>query len=212
MTGTTHRLRTAAAAAVGLLFVSAALTGTGGQLVRPWFLPVLGLAGVLIVVCASTVARLSTSSMALIILLPVAAAIGVAGQQPTVSDAPLLAMSADGGPQARIGDRPNPLLSGTGGDVDILQVLIASSQLGPAALNGKHVELTAVSDGTGSVSRLAMVCCIADSRRVSLRVQGTLPRKGQWVRLTGDLRAGDSEIVLVADRIQPIRPPSRPVL
>jgi hypothetical protein len=207
-----HRARTVAVASVGLLFVAAAFTGTGGQVVRPWFLPVLGVAGALIVACAASVARQSTSTMALVVLLPLAAWLGVAGQQPAVSAAPLVAISADGGPQQRFGDRPNPLLSGPGGAVDILQVLVATSELGPAALDGKHVELTAVSDGSGSVSRLAMVCCIADARRVRLRVEGSLPRKGQWVRVTGELRAGDSEIVLVAQRIQATRPPSRPVL
>ena len=212
MTAQGWRARTAAVAAVGLLFVGAAFTGTGGQLVRSWFLPVLAVAGVLIVACATTVARQSTMTMAMVFLLPVAAWVGVAGLQPSVSTAPLVAINADGGPQQRFGDRPNPLLSGAGGAVDILQVLIASSELGPAALNGQHVELTGVSDGSGSVSRLAMVCCIADARRVRLRVEGSLPPKGQWVRLTGDLRAGDSEIVLVAEHAQRIRPPSRPVL
>jgi hypothetical protein len=207
-----HGARTAAIVAVGVLFLVAALTGVGGHLVRPWFLPALGVAGVLVVASATIVGRQTTATMALLALLPVAAWIGVAGQQPSVSAAPLAATGADGGPQRRLGDAPNPLLSGSGGRVSILQVLTASSQLGPAALNGRAVEIVGVSDGAGALSRLAMVCCIADARRVTLQVRGELPRKGQWVRLTGHLRAGDREIVLVPDSVESVRAPERPVL
>ena len=212
MTRAAHGARTAAVAAVGVLFLVAALTGAGGHLVRPWFLPALAVAGVLVVASASLVGRQTTSVMALVALLPVAAWIGVAGQQPSVSSAPVAATSADGGPQRRLGDAPNPLLTGAGGAVDILQVLTASSQLGPAALNGRSVEVVAVSDGAHAVSRLAMVCCIADARRVTLQVRGELPREGQWVRITGRLRAGDRELVLVPSTIESVRPPERPVL
>lgn len=212
MTRAAHSARTAAVVAVGLLFLVAALTGFGGHLVRPWFLPALAVAGVLVVASATIVGRQSTATTALLVLLPVAAWIGVAGQQPSVSAAPLAATSADGGPQRRLGDAPNPLLSGSGGAVDILQVLTASSQLGPAALNGRAVEVLGVSDGGKAVSRLAMVCCIADARRVTLQVRGALPREGQWVRVTGHLRAGDRELVLVPDSVEAIRPPERPVL
>lgn len=204
--------RVAAGMAVGLLFVVAAVSGMGAHLVRGWFLPVMAVTGLIVLACVPEAARRTTATGALLLLLPIGAWIGVVGQQPDVSSAPPV-LAADGSTLgARLGDASNPLLSDRGGDVTVLQVMLAVAERGPAALDGRAVTVTAVSDGRGSISRLAMVCCIADARRVPLAVRGALPSNGLWVRVTGHLRVDGSSVVLVADKVHVIGTPDRTVL
>jgi hypothetical protein len=206
------RQRLALTTAVGVVFVVTAMTGLGGHLVRAWFLPVLALTGAVVVACAPEAARRATATGALALLLPLGAWCGVAGQQPDVAAAPPL-LAADGASLgSRLGDGTNPLLSGAGGEVTVLQVLLAATELGPAALDGRGVVVTGVSDGRSSISRLAMACCIADARRVPLTVRGPLPASGTWVRVTGRLRAQGGRVVLVDDRVQTVPAPDRAVL
>lgn len=209
---TAGRRRLIAYLVTGVMFGAIAVTAMGAHLVRGWFLPVVGVTGVAILWCAKPAASRTGIAGSLVLLLPVAAWLGVVGQQPDVSGAPS-AVSADSvGLQRRLGDAANPLLEGKGGSVSVLQVLLAVSQVGPAALDGRQVEIVGVSDGRSSISRLAMVCCIADARRMPLGVRGALPPAGGWVRVTGRLQAKDSSVVLVAEHASSVPTPSRPVL
>jgi len=207
-----RRCRIAIATAVGLLFIATAASSLGAHLVRGWFLPVLAGTGVVVLACVPEAARRTTATGALLLLLPIGAWLGVVGQQPDVAAAPPLVATDGSSMGNRLGAAANPLLTGAGGNVTVLQVLLAQSRLGPAALDGRTVVVTGVSDGRRSLSRLAMVCCIADARRVPLAVRGPLPRAGSWVRVSGHLRVERTSVVLVADSVRTVAAPARPVL
>lgn len=196
-------------ALVGVALLAAAATGRAALYVRGYFVPVLALTGIVLVVLAwRSPPRMSRRSWAAL-CLPVVVGLGIGPHQA----AALSQGQLSGGLGARLGDGPNPLLTGGGGRVSVLQVELAAEQLGPVALLGRPVSLEAEVSSPTSVQRLVMVCCAADARAVTLPVQGGhLPSRGTWVRIDGRLSASNGQVVVVASRVRPASVPSQPIL
>ena len=196
---------------VGAALVAAVLVGRAGLLVRPWFLPLLAGAGVLLVLAGlrhdgGGVRRTTIG----VLLLPVVA--GMALTPGVAARAPAGAPTDGSAIESRLGEAPNPLLAGGGGQVTLLQVVLAEREVGAAALDGRAVTLEATVDGGGQLSRLVMVCCAADARPVRVPVRGSLPATGTWVRATGRLVAAGATLVLDLTSVTPIDVPARPLL
>lgn len=205
----TRRSSRIAVAALGAGLLAAAASGRAGLYVRGYFVPVLALTGVALLVLAwLRPPRLSGRSAA-VLLLPLVVAFGIGPRQAaSVSQGQL-----SGGLGARLGDGPNPLLSGRGGPVTLLQIDLAAEQVGPVALMGREVVVDAEVASPSSVERLVMVCCAADARPVTLTVHGAeLPATGRWVELHGHLTASAGNVVLSADQVQTIPVPAAPIL
>lgn len=198
-----------AVALMGAALVLAALSGRAGLYVRGYFVPVLAVTGVVLLVLAwRRPPHLSRRAWA-VLGLPVVVAVGIGPHQA----AALSQGQLSGGFGARLGDGPNPLLSGRGGPVTLLQVELAAEQLGPVALLGRQVSVVAEVASPSSVQRLVMVCCAADARPVSLQVaEAHLPPTGRWVEIDGRLSAANGMVVLDGASVRSIPVPSEPIL
>lgn len=194
---------------MGAALLAAAVSGRAGLYVRGYFVPVLAATGVVLVLLAwRRPPRLSRRAWA-VLCLPVVVALGIGPHQA----ASLSQGQLSGGLGARLGDGPNPLLSGRGGPVTLLQVQLASEQLGPVALLGRQVSVEAEVASPSSIERLVMVCCAADARPVTLQVAGAhLPPAGRWVEIDGRLSAAGGTVVLDAASVRGIPVPSQPIL
>ena len=204
------RRGTVAATVAGAALVALVLTGRATLLVRPWFAPVLLATGLLVAVAALR-HRVNLSRPGVVLLLaPVAVGLtltpSVVGQvsQGTADVATLT---------QRLGDPANPLLAGKGGDVTLLQILLAEQQIGGVALAGRSVTVEAIASGPHQLSRSVIVCCAADAQLVSVPETGTtLPAKKVWVRVTGTLAAKGDKTVLEATNVTSIPTPANPFL
>jgi hypothetical protein len=193
---------------IGVGFIAAWFTGRSGLYVRPWFAPVLGVAGLALAIAAWRTPPAITRRAAAVLMLPVLAALGL-----TPGLVGKIPPSATAGPiPARLGDSAERLLHGTGGDVTLLDIALAEQKVGAAFLDGREVTVEATVDGPGRIGRLAMVCCAADARPVSIAVIGSLPPKGTWVRITGHLAARGGGLALAASSIVGIPTPENPFL
>lgn len=201
---------TAAVAAAGLALVALVLTGRATLLVRPWFAPVLLGAGVLVVVAALR-HRVELSRRGVVMLLaPVAVGLALS---PSVVGQVSQGAADPATLTQRLGDPANPLLAGKGGNVTLLQILLAERQIGGVALAGRTVSVEAIVSGTHRLSRSVIVCCAADAQSVSVAETGAaLPAAKTWVRVTGRLATRGDTTVLAATRITKIATPANPFL
>ena len=211
MTGDTRsKAGRAVAAVLGVAFLVSALTGRADVLVRPWFTWVLIATGLALIAVAVWSPPAISAGATFALLLPVAVGLGltprVVGR---VSNGEVGTASLS----QRFGDPSNPLLSGKGGNVTLLQVRVAEQQVGRVYLAGRTVTLEAKVSGLRELSRSVIVCCAADARSLKLKEAGApLPDTGTWVRVRGKLTAGNSGVVLVASKVTPIKVPSEPFL
>ena len=205
-----NRRGTAAVATAGAALVALVLTGRATLLVRPWFAPILLATGLLVAAVAWR-HRVEMSRRAVVLLLaPVAVGVSlspsIVGQvsQGTADPATLT---------QRLGDPANPLLAGKGGDVTLLQILLAEQQIGGVALAGRQVSVEAIVSGTHRLSRSVIVCCAADAQSVNVTETGApLPAAKTWVRVTGRLATRGDETVLAATDVTKIPTPASPFL
>jgi len=197
-----------ATAALGAGFVAAAVTGRAELFVRPWFVPVLLAAGAVMLIAAWRAPRLSIRSAA-ILALPLAAGLflspGLAGRITAASN-------TAGEIPSRLGDTHNPLLGSGGGQVTLLDILLAEQQVGAVYLSGRGVTVDGVVQSGDRISRLVMVCCAADARPVTLDVVGRLPATGTWVQVRGRLAVRGVRLFLRAADARAIPTPSSPFL
>lgn len=196
--------------AVGMALVVAVATGRAGLLVRPWFAPVLLVAGGLVVLAALRRPVDLSRGGALLLMAPV-----VVGLTLT----PAVVGGVSGGPAdpgtltSRIGDPANPLLAGRGGQVTLLQILLAEQSVGSVVLSGRPVTVEALVTGPHTLSRSVIVCCAADAQAVSLPESGTsLPATKTWVRVSGRLGSSGGQSVLTATSVTRIPTPANPFL
>jgi hypothetical protein len=116
-------------------------------------------------------------------------------------------------PAARIGDGHNPLVSGRGGAVTLLQILQAEQQVGGVLLAGRPVQVDAIIDRPNRLERSVIVCCAADAQRIAVGVKGlSLSPNGHWVRVTGHLGTSGTQTVIVATSVHAIPTPADPFL
>ena len=201
---------TAATAAAGLSLVALVLTGRATLLVRPWFAPILLATGLLVAAVALR-HRIEMSRRAIMLLLaPVAVGLSlspsVVGQVSQGSADPATLTQ-------RLGDPANPLLSGKGGDVTLLQILLAEQQIGGVALAGRQISVEAIVSGAHRLSRSVIVCCAADAQSVSVAETGAvLPTANTWVRVSGRLTTRGDRTVLTATNVTKIPTPANPFL
>lgn len=201
---------TAAVAAAGLALVVLVLTGRATLLVRPWFAPIL-LATGLLVAAVTLRHRIELSRRGIVLLLaPVAVGLtlspSVVGQVSQGAADPATLTQ-------RLGDPANPLLAGKGGDVTLLQILLAQQQIGGVALAGRTVTVEAIVSGTNRLSRSVIVCCAADAQSVSVAETGAaLPAAKTWVRVSGRLATRGDRTVLSASSVTKIPTPANPFL
>ena len=207
------RARTPAArvvvAALGAGFVAAWASGRAALFVRPWFAPVMAVAGALLIVAAWRGRAALTPATAGILLLPLVAGLalgpGLAGRIPPGP--------GNGQLPSRLGDSAQRLLTADGGGaVTLLDIALAERRVGAAFLEGRRVVVDGTVNGPNEIGRLAMVCCAADARPVTLEVVGTLPSEGTWVRVTGHLSARGGRVVLAATSVLRIPTPANPFL
>lgn len=201
---------TAAAVTAGAALIALALTGRATLLVRPWFAPILLGTGVLIGAAALRHRVDLSRRGAVLLLAPVAVGLSlspsVVGQvsQGTADPASLT---------QRLGDPANPLLAGRGGDVTLLQILLAEQQIGGIALAGRTVTVEAIVAGPHQLIRSVIVCCAADAQSVSVtEVGAALPASKTWVRATGTLAAHGDKTVLDVSSVTRIPTPANPFL
>jgi hypothetical protein len=204
------RRGTASAVAAGLALVLLVVSGRATLLVRPWFTPVLVATGLLVMV-ASLRHRVELSRGGVLLLLaPVA--VGVA-LTPSVVGRVSQGAADPATLTERLGDPANPLLTGRGGDVTLLQILLAEQQVGGVALAGRSVTVEAIVAGPHRLSRSVIVCCAADAQSVSVTETGaTLPDTQSWVRVTGKLATRGDKTVLDAVDVTRISTPANPFL
>jgi len=204
------RRGTAAAVAAGLSLVLLVVSHRATLLVRPWFTPVLVAAGLLIVV-ASLRHRVELSrSSALLLLAPVAVGLALT---PSVVGRVSQGAADPATLTERLGDPANPLLAGKGGNVSLLQILLAEQQIGGVALAGRSVTVDAIVAGPHRITRSVIVCCAADAQSVSVTTTGTaLPSNKSWVRVTGKLATRGDKTVLDAVAVTSIPTPANPFL
>ncbi len=198
------------ALAVAVAFAALALTGRAALLVRPWFVPVLLATSVVIAAAAIWMRGRLPAGTAFALLLPVVVGVTLTpGVAAKVSQGPADTSTL----AARVGDPANPLLAGRGGQVTLLQILLAEQQGGGVVLAGRHVSVEARTAGPHRLERAVIVCCAADAQTVSLPVTGpALPRPGNWVRVQGRLETDGTRTVLAATRVSPIPTPVDPFL
>jgi hypothetical protein len=194
--------------AVGVAMIASVVSGRSALLVRPWFVPVLLVTGAVLVVAALTVHSRATPAAALLVVPIVVGATLSPDAVGRISQGRADAASLS----ARLGDRADPLLSGRGGPVTLLQIRVAEAEAGGVALAGRHVTVEALSGRGNTISRSVMVCCAADARTITLRVIGArLPASG-WVRIDGALTTLGRELVLQARSVRRIPTPEEPFL
>jgi hypothetical protein len=186
------------------------LTGRATLLVRPWFAPILLGTGVLVTVAALR-HRVELSRRAMVLLLaPVAVGISLS---PSVVGQISVGAADPATLTQRLGDPANPLLSGKGGDVTLLQILLAEQQIGGVAIAGRSVTLEAIVAGPHRLSRSVIVCCAADAQSVSVDETGAaLPATKTWVRVSGRLATSGDRTVLDVTAVKPIPTPADPFL
>ena len=197
-------------ATLGVAFVTLAVTGRAVLFVRPWFIAALVVTGLVVLLVAWREQPSVSPSAAMMLMLPLAAGITLT---------PSLVGRIPQGPAttssfaARIGDAPNPLLAGRGGDVTLLQVLLAEQQVGGVYLAGRSVTVVATVAGPRTLSRSAIVCCAADARAIALPESGApLPRVGSWVKVSGRLAVHGQQVILDADNVEHVPSPANPFL
>jgi hypothetical protein len=200
----------AVAAVLGIAFLVSALSGRADVLVRPWFTWVLIATGLALIAVAVWSPPAISAGATFALLLPVAVGLGltprVVGR---VSNGEVGTASLS----QRFGDSSNPLLSGKGGNVTLLEIRVAEQQVGAVYLSGRRVTTEAKVSGDRELSRSVIVCCAADARTLKLTEAGApLPDSGTWVRVSGRLAASKSGVVLVASKVAPIGVPSEPFL
>jgi hypothetical protein len=199
-----------AAVVAGAALVALVVMGRATLLVRPWFAPILVGTGVL-VAAAAVRHRVELSRRAMVLLLaPVAVGVSLS---PSVVGQVSQGAADPATLTQRLGDPANPLLAGKGGDVTLLQILLAEQQIGGVALAGRPVSLEAIVSGQHRLSRSVIVCCAADAQSVSVDETGAaLPAKKTWVRVTGRLATRGDRTVLAATDVTPIPTPANPFL
>lgn len=194
---------------LGIGMICAALAGRAALFVRPWFVPVILAAGVLLLIVAWIGrARIGVAGAALL-MVPLIVGIGISPETATRVGA---VSSQATELVARFGDGSNPLLDGGGEHVTLLDVALADREVGSVSLDGRRVIVEGVISTGGMLSRLAMVCCAADARPVGIAVRGALPPVGSWARVDGLLSSDQGTLVLVADRVESIPAPDQPFL
>lgn len=193
---------------LGVVMVVGALAGRATLFIRPWFVPVVLLAGGLAFVAGLRRPGHGSRISAALLLSPVLLAIAL---PPSAAASPLGGRVSMQLP-ARLGDASNPLAGGRAGPVTLLDILLSESAGGAASLVGRRVTVEGVSDGT-RLTRLVMVCCAADARAVALPVlERKLPRSGTWVRVTGTLTIVGEHVAVAAATVTQIALPQQPVL
>ncbi len=201
---------TAAVAIAGAALVTLVLTGRATLLVRPWFAPIL-LATGLLVAAVTLRHRVELSRRAGVLLLaPVAVGLSLS---PSVVGEVSQGAADPATLTQRLGDPANPLLAGKGGNVTLLQILLAEQQIGGVALADRSVSVEAIVSGTRRLSRSVIVCCAADAQSVSVAETGvTLPAAKTWVRVNGQLATHGDQTVLTATSVTRIHTPANPFL
>ena len=197
-------------AVLGLGLAATVISGRTVLFVRPWFIPVVAVTAVLTGLVAFRGGPRLSPTAALLLVLPIAAGLTLTPDLVSrVSSGPVNSATL----AARIGDPPNPLLSGRDGSVTLLQILLAQQQAGAVYLAGRTVSVIAIVSGPHELRRSAIVCCSADARSIALRESGpSLPDTGSWVRVTGTLVARGQQTILDARTIDRIPAPSDPFL
>ena len=198
-----------AVGALGAALVLAAVTGRGELFVRPWFVPVLLVAGAALLLVAWRGRGHVPHGAAALLLVPVLVG---AALPPSVAGRITTFTGTGSAVQARLGDGSNPLLAGRGGKVTILQIASAQQQAGAVYLDGRRISVEGVVDSGNRLTRLVMVCCAADAQPVSIPVRGSLPSPGSWVSVTGTLSARGGRLSLLAQRVVAIPTPQDPFL
>jgi uncharacterized repeat protein (TIGR03943 family) len=81
-------------------------------------------------------------------------------------------------------------------------------------LKGFAMRRPGTAAGLFQVARFQINCCIADASALSVTVDppGSIPPKDQWIVVTGPLAKRGAELIVAAETIQPIDPPTRPYL
>ena len=196
--------------AAGAALLTLAVTGRGTLFVRPWFLPVVALAGVTLAAASWRGSGGVKTATGALLLLPLV--VGLALPTSAVGDP--TARSATGGSSvgARFGDPANPLLAGRGGAVTVLQVRAAEQDVGPVALAGQAITTTGFVSARGTLSRLVMVCCAADARAVTVPVTLQPLPVGHWVTVRGRLTVANGELVVQAMSVEKVPTPADPIL
>lgn len=203
--------RTAGAAATLVMaagFGAAVASGRSALLVRPWFFPVLIATAVLLGAVVALGRPAMSGRWALLLLLPVVVG---AGLTPAIVGTVSQGQANTSNLSARLGDPPNPLLAGAGGDVSVLQVLEAAQEVGGVALAGRTVTVTARAAGTHRLERSVIVCCAADSQAVSLPTTGAALPSG-WVTARGKLALQGQQVVLAVTSVRVVPTPEDPYL
>lgn len=197
-------------AALGTALIVCALSGRALLFVRPWFLlAVLG-TGVVVLVVAWRGQAVVSPSAGVMLMLPLVAGLTLTPTLVGQASQGSVSASALAG---RIGDGPNPLVDGRGGNVTLLQVLLAEQQVGGVYLAGRSISVVAIVRGPHELGRSAIVCCAADARTIALSASGTaLPEVGTWVRVTGRLTMRGQRLILDAQDIQSVPTPTDPFL
>lgn len=200
-----------AAAVVGAGLALDALLGRAELLVRPWFVPVLAGAGVALALAALRARGHMPLSGFLALLVPIA--VGATLTPSVVSAAARGQSTTTASISSRLGDPANPLLAGKGGNVTLLQILLAEQAQGGVVLAGREVTVEGIAAGPHRIERSVIVCCAADAQTISLDEQGAaLPRGGTWVRVQGTLTTDGNTTVLEARTITRIDTPADPFL
>ena len=201
---------TLASGVAGAGLVTLVLTGRATLLVRPWFAPLLLATGLLVILAALRHRVVLTRRAVVVLLAPVA--VGVA-LTPSVVGRVSQGSANVATLTQRVGDPANPLLAGKGGNVTLLQILLAEQQVGGVALAGRRVTVEAIASGAHRLSRSVIVCCAADAQSVSVTETGmTLPATKRWVRVTGTLGTRGDRTVLDVTDVTPIPTPANPFL
>ncbi|SER69690.1 hypothetical protein CCYS_02650 [Corynebacterium cystitidis DSM 20524] len=181
------------AAATGVLLCTLALTGAATDYVRPFFVPLILVAGVvLLIVGIWTIAtvpgsgrpRNSAWAVVVVVALALLAAPGSLGSY--FVDTGRVATTATAG---RI-ERPE-------GDVR-LDDLVAAHSAGIA--EGAHITVEGFagrgaqgtpSEGRWFLARYVITCCVADATGVRITLLGPQPEQGQWYRASGRVTTDD---------------------
>ena len=204
------RRGTVAAVIAALAMLALVVSGRASLLVRPWFTPVLVATGALVLVAAMRHRVELTRAGTVLLLAPVAVGLALT---PSVVGRVSQGNADPATLTERLGDPANPLLQGRGGEVTLLQILLAEQQIGGVALAGRSVTVEAIVAGPHRLSRSVIVCCAADAQSVSVAERGeTLPSSKTWVRVTGKLATEGDKTVLDAVQVTRIPTPTNPFL
>ena len=226
---------------LGVTVIRVVVAGAHTWYVKPSFAPFLVAAAVLVIAVAALDLLQGTvrgrahadaggadhghdhsgaPGVAAFVVLPVATLLAVAPQ-------PLGLWSAEReGRQAEVVADVGTLPTGEGGAADTtLLDVVQRMWSAPETLEGVPVRLVAfVSGGEGTergLTRLAISCCAADGRPVSVDVDGPgaaeLPADGEWVEVTGTWDGGttpegDPDLVLTLEDVSPTDQPAEPYL